>query len=437
MSSIKQFSLFDADIRHLEFRKPSALTQISNKGNLNQRKVMNPFLIIAKDVLKRNPNADVFQVDLGVLKAMAGIKKQNNKKLRQDLKALTTMGFEYNILKKDEQDWGAFPFLSFININSKRGQTAKLSFSLAPPIKIALTNPKMWVKLRLFLQHNMTSKFGISLWETLSDYAKLDKITYPLEQFKWLMGVEPHQYKVITMFKKKVIDVALKEVNERTNITASYEFVKEGKKIVWITFYPSLKNKDSDEQSISKTIAQKLKYYGFKAVEIKKRLEKHDEDYLLANIAVVENYLEQGKAIENVKAYIKSAFKDDYRVQETPYSKQKKIAFAQKEQAHIEAKEAATKAKSLQEQFDKWKLDLARRRVEDLANDQYEALKSEFLQEIESNDFFSKWYQKDGFEHRLIQNHRKKYLAEKLLSDEEKDVSYFEATHWVEEWDNA
>lgn len=106
VSLSRQFSLFESDIRHLEFRKPSALTQMSNTGNLNQRKSMNAFLLIAKDILKRYPNCELFQVDLGVFKAIAGIHGNDNKQLKKDLKALTTMGFEYNILKKEEQDWG-------------------------------------------------------------------------------------------------------------------------------------------------------------------------------------------------------------------------------------------------------------------------------------------------------------------------------------------
>ena len=87
------------------------------------------------------------------------------------------------------------------------GQAAKVTFSLALPIKIGLTDPKMWVKLCIFFQHKMKSKYGIALWENLSDYARLKKITYDIDQFKQLMGLEPHQYKVITMLKKKVIEV--------------------------------------------------------------------------------------------------------------------------------------------------------------------------------------------------------------------------------------
>ena len=53
-----QLSLFkkdENDIRFLELKKHSALTQMNNNMSLQQRKAMNAFLLIAKDVLKRVP----------------------------------------------------------------------------------------------------------------------------------------------------------------------------------------------------------------------------------------------------------------------------------------------------------------------------------------------------------------------------------------------
>ncbi len=399
----RQFSLFETDIRYLEFRKPSALTQMSNKGNLNQRKSMNAFLVIAKDILKRYPNCELFQADLGVLKAMAGIHSNYNKKLKKDLKALTTMGFEYNILKKEEHDRGAFPFLSFINIKSKRGQTAKVIFSLAPPIKAALTDPNMWVKLCIFFQHKMKSKYGIALWENLSDYAKLEKITYGIDQFKQLMGIESHQYKVITMLKQKVIDVGLKEVNEQTNLSATYKFLKEGNKITRVTFYPKITKVAISQQEVSKNIHSKLKFYGFKDIEIKKRLEKHDEDYLLSNIAVVEGYLEKGMEIKNIKAYIKSAFKADYRPSETEYDKQETKITAAKIAKETEEQKEKSIQEERQQQFKEWKNNLALERFATLSEEGREEYKTAFLEKAKDNHFLAKNLQKMGFEHPVIQ----------------------------------
>ena len=53
-------------------------------------------------------------------------------------------------------------------------------------------------------------------------------------------------------------------------------------------------------------------------------LDRHDGDYLMANIAVIEEYLEEGKEIKNVKKYLSKAFIEDFTSEESEYEKEKK-----------------------------------------------------------------------------------------------------------------
>lgn len=148
-----QKSLFDVNPTIFEIKKHSALAQMNNVTNLMQRKAINAFLTIAKDQLKRTPDAIEFEVDLGVLKALAGIQVSNNTKLKNNLKALASLVIEYNILHKDEYERGAFAFLSEIMITRpKKGKTTKVRFMLARRILASLANPSMYVKLNLLLQ---------------------------------------------------------------------------------------------------------------------------------------------------------------------------------------------------------------------------------------------------------------------------------------------
>jgi hypothetical protein len=53
----------------------------------------------------------------------------------------------------------------------------------------------------------------------------------------------------------------------------------------------------------------------------KELIEKHDEDYILANIRVVEEELQEWKVIRNIPAYLMKAFQVDFRPLETEHSK--------------------------------------------------------------------------------------------------------------------
>jgi plasmid replication initiation protein len=66
--------------------------------------------------------------------------------------------------------------------------------------------------------------------------AQIPKMT--MEKFRELMGLEEGQYYKFSMLKKRVIDVAIEEINDRENInfTITYELEKVGQKITHIKF---------------------------------------------------------------------------------------------------------------------------------------------------------------------------------------------------------
>jgi len=159
---LRQAGLFDEKQGSIFLKKHSALAQINNVTSLVQRKAINAILRIAKDQLKRNPKQAYFQADIGVLKKLAGISNNDNTGLKKGLKSLVSLVIEYNILKKDTYERGAFPFLSFVKIEgAKRGKVATVTFSLSPPILESLLKPSMYVKLNIFLQRDFKSKYSL------------------------------------------------------------------------------------------------------------------------------------------------------------------------------------------------------------------------------------------------------------------------------------
>ena len=233
MGSHKQSNLFEENEGVLEIKKHSALAQINNVTSLVQRKSINALLRIAKDQLKRDPMTQIFQVDLGMLKKLSGVGRNDNRELKRSLKSLVSLVIEYNILHKDEYERGAFPLLSYVKIRGKqRGETATVSFSLSPPILATLEKPTMFFRLNLLLQRGFKSKYGIALYELLLDYKGIKKIYIEIDKFRKLMGIQPEQYSIFAMLKKKVIDKAIEEINEKSDLNVSYEVERSGRKVI-------------------------------------------------------------------------------------------------------------------------------------------------------------------------------------------------------------
>ena len=58
----------------------------------------------------------------------------------------------------------------------------------------------------------------------------------PIDELRHKLGIEPDQYQKMSNFKAKVLDTAIDQINEHTDIKASYEQHKERRSITGFTF---------------------------------------------------------------------------------------------------------------------------------------------------------------------------------------------------------
>ena len=83
----------------------------------------------------------------------------------------------------------------------------------------------------------LTSSYAIRLYELLIQWRSAGKTPiYDLALFRQQLGVEAHQYKTMSNFKTYVLDFALSQINELTDITTKYEQHKKGRSISGFSF---------------------------------------------------------------------------------------------------------------------------------------------------------------------------------------------------------
>lgn len=106
-----------------------------------------------------------------------------------------------------------------------------------------------FTKYELQQVSRLTSSYAIRLYELLIQWRSSGKTpVFDLLIFRQQVGVEAHQYKTMSNFKTYVLDFALKQVNELTDITAKYEQHKQGRSISGFSF--SFKQKRTTSQSL-------------------------------------------------------------------------------------------------------------------------------------------------------------------------------------------
>lgn len=95
---------------------------------------------------------------------------------------------------------------------------------------------------------NLNSGYAVRLYELLIAFRSTGTITpMQLKELRDKLGVLDDEYPRIERFKTKVLDIAVKQINEFTDITVKYEQHKTGRKITAISF--KFKQKQAPKQT--------------------------------------------------------------------------------------------------------------------------------------------------------------------------------------------
>ena len=217
-----------------EFIKASPAIQIQGNITHLQRRVWNVLLANAYDEL---PNKDIHRVSVAELAERLGFSSRNQDHLKETLEALVDFTVEWNVLGKDKkQVWGVASLLASAEI-----ENGICTYGFAPHLRYKLYNPRIYTKLNLRLQNRFADRHSLILWEVCFDYfdAARDQGEtpfIPLEKFRELMGIAPHEYPAFKTLNHSVIKPAIKEINELTNFFVEVEQKRQGRKISFLKF---------------------------------------------------------------------------------------------------------------------------------------------------------------------------------------------------------
>lgn len=93
----------------------------------------------------------------------------------------------------------------------------------------------------------LKSAYSVRLYELLVQWKTARKTpVFDIEVFREQLGVNSTDYERVYDFKKNVLDVAVKEINEKTDIQTSYDQVKRGRKIIGFKFVIKEKPKKTE-----------------------------------------------------------------------------------------------------------------------------------------------------------------------------------------------
>ncbi len=119
---------------------------------------------------------------------------------------------------------------------------------------------KQFTSYELEQVSELNSVYAIRLYELLIAWRSASKTpVFELGEFRAKLGVDESEYRQMNNFKNRVLDVALKQINQHTDITAKYEQHKRGRSISGFSFTFTQKNavKTLPKKPKRKTITRK------------------------------------------------------------------------------------------------------------------------------------------------------------------------------------
>ncbi|OQY07715.1 MAG: hypothetical protein B6I28_05385 [Fusobacteriia bacterium 4572_132] len=354
--------------------KPNELISLNSKQaiSLTQRKAYNNFLKYAQNEIKFNEyKGNTFTIPCFTLHRNANIKNKNIEYVyEKELENLMTTSVKIED-KDNPKNWKAFTLLSYIEKKDEN-----YYYELNQFIINALKEQTFFTTLDLITINSFSSQYSIIFYELAIRYQKYKIPKLSIEKVRELTNTK-NEYKRIEAFKRRVLDIACKEISEKTDIILTYTTEKIGRKIAFIDFkiekkeefqkIEQLKNKKIVTEKIEKyseeiielfELLPKYEQVEIRKKEIKKLLEKHSFEMLKADIEYCKT-----KAKENFWGYfVKSCKSGHYSIAELEKQKAK-------EKLMKKQKEIIEKRKELEKQEEEF--------LEKTAQDMYKNLSEE------------------------------------------------------------
>jgi len=82
----------------------------------------------------------------------------------------------------------------------------------------------------------MTSAHAVRIYELLAQHRDIGNRTINLAWLRETLQIAPDEYKLTTNFIRKVIEVAVDQINKHSDLTVSYKPVKTGRAITDFAF---------------------------------------------------------------------------------------------------------------------------------------------------------------------------------------------------------
>lgn len=189
---------------------------------------------------------------------------------------------------------------------------------------------------------SVSSFSAIRVYELLKQYESIGERIINLDELKKNCGIKDNEYPLFGNFKQRVLEIAKREINTKTDIFVDFEPIKESRKVVSIKFLIKANNKNKKtefeknqfkksfiiekELRSGNALIEGIMEFGFSKMMSKRFLQKESEEVIRNALKSVTIQIERGN-VKNAKAMFIVAINErwdpkiflDRKAKKTPY----------------------------------------------------------------------------------------------------------------------
>jgi plasmid replication initiation protein len=214
-----------------------------------------------------------------------------------------------------------FSWLAFAHWKPKKGKCL-LSFHPAlKPYLLQLENCFTQSELGVFLKLKRVSSMRI--FELLLQYEEIGERRISLIDLRFMLGLNPGEYRLYGHLKERILEPAMREINEKTEYEATFKEHSSSRKVEFINF--TIKKRTyfekhqrervailEKEMESEKELILQIMELGYSRVIAKKFFKENSEDVIRNALKSVNIQVERGN-VKNPKAMFKIAIQEHWK----------------------------------------------------------------------------------------------------------------------------
>ncbi|WP_128526995.1 replication initiation protein [Halobacillus litoralis] len=235
-----KMSKHDADIMNNTVTKSNQLIEANYTSQLSEREQKIILYIVSK-VQKDDEDFQTYTLSIGQFTNMMGLKRPKYEELKEITKRLLSKVIEI----KREGGVLQTQWLSTAEYNEWQGT---IDFTFHPKMKpFLLYLKKEFTSYKLINIMRLSGRYSIRIYELMKKWERLKKTEFSIQELRLMLGIQ-NKYNDYSNFRKRVLDPAKKELDEKTDISFDYEPLrKNGRSTSHIRFHIKKNQKNIPE----------------------------------------------------------------------------------------------------------------------------------------------------------------------------------------------